>query len=164
MNRKYTRQIFHETVRRLRDASPDFTVTTDIIVGFPGETDQDFQETLAVMREVEFAKVHMFPYSDRPRTKSATFANKVPHEVIRERKSEVLRVSEEIAFSLRQRFVGRKMRILTEEHGKDAAHLFGHTENFLGVIIPKDNWSTNQILEVELIANSPDGLIGKVVE
>lgn len=165
MNRKYTRQIFHETVRRMKAASPDFTVTTDIIVGFPGETDQDFEETLAVMREVEFAKVHMFPYSDRPRTKAATFINKVPHEILRKRKAEVLRLSEEIAFSLRQKYVGRKMRILTEEHGKGERdrHLFGHTENFLGVIIPKENFSTNQILEVALIANSPDGLIGKAL-
>jgi threonylcarbamoyladenosine tRNA methylthiotransferase MtaB len=72
MNRKYTRQVFLETIERLRQAAPDFTVTTDIIVGFPGETDADFDETLDVMRQVQFAKVHMFPYSDRPRTRAAS--------------------------------------------------------------------------------------------
>ncbi len=66
MNRKYTRQMFMESIERLQAASPRFTFTTDIIVGFPGETERDFQETLEVMEEVKFAKVHMFPYSDRP--------------------------------------------------------------------------------------------------
>lgn len=157
MNRKYTRQIFHDTVRRLRAASPDFTVTTDIIVGFPGETDQDFQETLEVMREVEFAKVHMFPYSDRPRTKAATFPNKVPHDIQRARKSEVLRLSESIAFSLREKFVGRIMDVLVEERG------FGHTANFLGVVLNDKNRPANSIVRVELTANSEEGLIGTIL-
>ena len=65
MNRKYTRQIFLDAVEKLKKASSDCTFTTDVIVGFPGETESDFQETLDVMREVKFAKVHMFPYSPR---------------------------------------------------------------------------------------------------
>jgi len=163
MNRKYTRQLFLETVRRLRSASPQFTVTTDIIVGFPGETEVDFEETLEVMREVQFAKVHMFPYSDRPRTKAATFPNKVPHDIAKARKAKVLQLSEEMAFSLRQQYVGQKMKILTEEgKGKDEGHLFGHTENFLGVLIERGSYTTNQILEVELVANLPEGLVGRV--
>lgn len=157
MNRKYTRQVFLETVRRLKDHDPDFTFTTDIIVGFPGETDQDFQETLEVMQEVQFAKVHMFPYSERPRTRAALYTNKVPHDVIQARKAKVLALSEQIAFDLRAKYVGRTMEVLTESQED------GHTANFLRVLLPGANIEPNQLVVVELTANSPEGLIGKVV-
>jgi threonylcarbamoyladenosine tRNA methylthiotransferase MtaB len=161
MNRKYTRQIFMATIDRLRQACPDFTFTTDIIVGFPGETDIDFEETLAVMREVKFAKVHMFPYSSRPRTKAALMPNKVPPDVIKARKQEVLRVSEQIAFELRQEFVGRKMMVLTENGGDtNTAEMVGHTDNFLTVRIPEAHLGANELVEVELCENTPSGLIG----
>ena len=162
MNRKYTRQQFFETVRRLQAADPDFTVTTDIIVGFPGETDSDFEDTLDVMREVKFAKVHMFPYSERPRTRAALYPNKVSHDVINRRKSEVLRLSEILAFELREQYVGRTMTIITEgDHDKE--FLTGHTENFLPVQIPRADFTTNQLLTVKLVSNGPQGLTGVVV-
>ena len=118
MNRKYTRQIFMETVDRLRSACPDFTFTTDIIVGFPGETEADFEDTLSVMREVCFAKVHMFPYSERPRTRAALMPNKVPPDVVKERKQEVLRLSEQCAYKLRDLYVEKEVTILTESGDK----------------------------------------------
>ncbi len=157
MNRKYTRQIFFETVRRLLAHDPDFTFTTDIIVGFPGETDRDFEETLEVMKEVKFAKVHMFPYSERPRTRAALYPNKVPHDIIQARKAQVLALSEQIAFDLRSRFVGRTMQVLTESKQD------GHTANFLSVHIPEKEIRPNELVDVELIENTPSGLIGKVV-
>lgn len=151
MNRKYTRQIFLATVDRLKKACPDFTFTTDVIVGFPGETEIDFQDTLDVMHEVQFAKVHMFPYSERKRTRAALFDGKVPHEVIRERKGRVLHLAEEGAFKLRQRFIGRKMKVLVENNQQ------GHTENFLPVMIPEALGKKNDIIEVSLRENTPLG-------
>lgn len=162
MNRKYTRQVFFETVRRLLDHDPDFTFTTDVIVGFPGETDADFAETLDVMSQVRFAKVHMFPYSERPRTRAALYPNKVPHDIIQKRKAQVLQRAEEIAYNLREGFVGRRMTVLTETQEEDG-YLFGHTENFLSVLIPKGDYKPNELVVVELIKNSPKGLVGKVV-
>ena len=164
MNRKYTRQIFMETVEKLLKAEPSFTFTTDVIVGFPGETDFDFQETLTVMQEVQFAKVHMFPYSPRPRTRAATYPNPVPQEMIRERKGEVLRVAEQTAFELRNRFIGSRQWVLTEQ--VDAAKpdwIGGHSSNFLPVIFPNKGFKANQLIEVELLQNSPEGLIGRQV-
>ncbi len=117
MNRKYTRQIFMDTVERLRIASPDFTFTTDIIVGFPGETDLDFADTLDVMRQVQFAKVHMFPYSDRPGTRSTKMPNKVTADILKTRKREVLQLSEQMAFELRQSYVGRRLSRFNRECG-----------------------------------------------
>ncbi len=164
MNRKYTRQIFFETVDRLLAASSDFTFTTDVIVGFPGESASDFADTLEVMREVQFAKVHMFPYSDRPRTRSALMPNKVPHAVIKMRKQEVLRMSEQMAFALRQRFVGRTMSILTENADSQHPHMMmGHTENFLPVLVAGKTHSPNEIIQVKLVENSAEGLVGEVV-
>ncbi|MCX6988843.1 MAG: hypothetical protein NTZ52_05010 [Chlamydiae bacterium] len=78
MNRKYTRELFLSTVDSLKQASPDFSFTTDVIVGFSGQSNLDFTDTLEVMKQVLFAKVHMFAYSQRPRTKAALFTGKAP--------------------------------------------------------------------------------------
>jgi len=158
MNRKYTRQIFFESVEKLKKASPDFTFTTDVIVGFPGETEVDFEETLEVMREVQFAKVHMFPYSRRERTKAALYPNPISQEVVQLRKNRVMHLSEEIAFELREKYVGRTMSVLTE-HG-EGAFLIGHTENFLTVKVPTVTNTPNQLLFVTFLKNTPEGLIG----
>lgn len=164
MNRKYTRQMFMETIERLRTACPDFTFTTDVIVGFPGETEADHQETLDILREVKFAKVHMFPYSPRPRTRAALYPNRVPSDIIQRRKQEVLRLSEEIAFDLREQYVGQQMVVLTEsfdDHQPDM--ISGHTDNFLQVLIPKKGLRPNMLVKVKCIENTPQGLIGKVI-
>jgi len=161
MNRKYTRQIFLDTVDRLKQKAPDFTVTTDVIVGFPGETEADFEETLEVISHVRFAKVHMFPYSPRNRTRAALYPNQIGGEIIRRRKSELLRRAEQSAFDLRNRFVGRKMRVLLEnEEGEE--RISGHTPNFLRVFLPKGNLKQNDLIEVELIENRPEGFWGRV--
>ena len=164
MNRKYTRQIFFETVDRLRKENPDFTFTTDIIVGFPGETDADFAETIEVMKQVRFAKVHMFPYSDRPRTRSMLMPNKVPQAVIHARKQELLRLSEQLAFELRNEYLGRRLEVLTES--ADGGHLgefHGHTGNFLPISFQGSGFEANQLIEVEIIENSARGLIGRPI-
>jgi threonylcarbamoyladenosine tRNA methylthiotransferase MtaB len=158
MNRKYTKQIFQDTIRRLRAAAPDFTFTTDVIVGFPGETDADFEETLEIMREVKFAKVHMFPFSVRERTRAALYPNRVPQPKMQERKQKVLRESEKQAFELRNGYVGKRMKVLIESE-QDCS---GHTDNFLPVacLSPVQR---NTIVEVECVENMPEGLLGRVV-
>ncbi len=164
MNRKYTRQIFMETVDRLRKADPDFTFTTDVIVGFPGETEADFADTLEVMSQVKFAKVHMFPYSERARTRAALMPNKVPAEEIKRRKQEVLRLSEQISYELHHQYVGRKMRVLLEKvDSSNPESISGHTANFLMVMVPSQGLESNTLIDVELIMNTPMGLRGRIV-
>lgn len=152
MNRKYTRQIFMQTIDKLRLANPDFTFTTDIIVGFPGETEADFQDTISIMNETEFAKIHMFPYSKRPRTRAALFTDHVESGIIKDRKNKVLRLSELNAFKLRQKYVGRTMEVLVESESK------GHTHNFLEVVFANPMIS-NEIVHAKLIDNSAEGLL-----
>lgn len=164
MNRKYTRQIFYDTVQRLQEACPDFTFTTDVIVGFPGETEVDLKETLEVIDSINFAKVHMFPYSDRPRTRSASYPNKVAPEIMRERKQLLMRSAEKAAFDLRESYVGRRMTVLTEH--ADTSHpgcIAGHTDNFLMVWLPQGDLEANMLVEVELIENTADGLMARVL-
>lgn len=164
MNRKYTREIFLDTVERLRAACPDFTVTTDIIVGFPGESEADFQDTLDVMNEVRFAKVHMFPYSERARTRAALYPNKVPSMLISERKQRVLRLAEQNAFELFSSYVGRTLSVLIEGDTETLpGYISGHTENFIPVFVPIEMAEKNDLIQVDLIENTPKGLIGKKV-
>jgi threonylcarbamoyladenosine tRNA methylthiotransferase MtaB len=150
MNRKYTKQEFMRSVARLKEASPDFTFTTDIIVGFPGETAGDFTETCEVVEQVRFAKVHMFPYSLRPKTRAARF-EQLPQRVVMERKNELLRLSERVAYELREGYVGRELDVLIEGNG------MGHSDNFLPVSV---EGRPNTIVRARCTANSPEGLIG----
>ncbi len=162
MNRKYTRQHFLETVERMQKRDPDFTVTTDVIVGFPGETEADFQETLDIVSQVQFAKVHMFPYSPRQRTRAALYPNKISDEVLRRRKQELLRLAEKTGFELRNKFLGRKMTLLLENEEKEKM-ISGHTPNFLRVYVPQSQLKPNDLVEVELIENRPFGFLGRIL-
>lgn len=159
MNRKYTRQMFIDSVDRMMQRQPDFTVTTDIIVGFPGETEADFAETLDLVQCIKFAKVHMFPFSVRKRTRAALYPNRVPTDVIRKRKQQLLRLAEKTSFELRQQFVGRKMAVLLENETRPG-YLSGHTPNFLRVWVPAGSYKPNDLIEVQLVSNEPDGLVG----
>jgi threonylcarbamoyladenosine tRNA methylthiotransferase MtaB len=164
MNRKYTREMFIETVERLKNKSSDFTFTTDIIVGFPGESEADFQDTLEVMEWVKFAKVHMFPYSPRKRTRAALYPNQVSAEVMGVRKHQVLRAQEQHGFELRKGYIGRIMKVLFENDDSGMpGSISGHTENFLPVSVPKEGVAPNDVLEVLIESNHPSGLIGRVI-
>lgn len=162
MNRKYTREIFLETIERLKTANPDFTFTTDVIVGFPGESEKDFEDTLEVMEKVRFAKVHMFPFSARKRTRAALYPNKVPPEIIQERKQRLLRAAERHAFELRQDYIGKKRSVLFE-NDEVAKMIAGHTDNFLRVVVENTEIRPNDLLEVEFTRNEPDALFGKII-
>lgn len=162
MNRKYTRQLFLEIVRRFLDARPEYTFTTDVIVGFPQETEGDFQETIEIVRSLQFAKVHIFPYSERPKTKAALYPNKVSAVEIKRRKALLHEVSEAASFALRQRFIGRQEIILTER-SHDGEGTVGHTPQFLEVTLPGVFLPPNESVSVRLVGNSMSGLIGERV-
>ena len=164
MNRKYTSQMFSSAIEKMKKAHSDFTFTTDIIVGFPGESESDFEDTLKLMRSTGFAKVHMFPYSPRSKTRAALYPNQIPQEVIQERKKRVLALAEETAFHLRCNYVGREMKVLLESQVKGFPHFFsGHTENFLPVWVEGKFLRSNEIVLVKMIENSSESLRGEVI-
>ncbi len=161
MRRLYTRELYVEKVAHFRDHCPECTFTTDIIVGFPGEEETDFQETLDIIREVQFLKVHMFPYSERPHTRAARCTDTVPLSVIKERKAQVLELSDRIAYQVREAFVGRTMEILTENAD---GYVQGQTKNGLPVLLPNVELPSNQFVRVALRENTTCGLLGTLDE
>ena len=163
MRRLYSRELYLEKVAGFQELCPDFIFTTDIIVGYPGETEADFLDTLDIISRVQFAKVHMFPYSERPQTRAARATEKVPLEIIQERKAQVLQLAEKVAFERRQDFVGRTMDVLTES-GNEDGYIQGQTKNGLIVLIPKASLQPNQLLKVLLQENTSCGFIGSVNE
>ncbi len=160
MRRKYTSQDFLDAISRLKKACPKFTFTTDIIVGFPGETEIEFQDTLDIMNEIYFAKVHMFPYSDRPKTRASRMPNKVSDELILKRKQKLLRLAEKNAFKLRNQFVGSTFDVLIESEIEPGVYM-GLSENFLPVYINNNKLRTNTVVTTKCVKNSSKGFIGE---
>jgi len=118
MNRKYTRWDYLQKVRRLRDACPEIAVTSDIIVGFPGETEADFQDTLGILREAEFDNIFAFKYSDRPSAPSVRLPGKVDEARKRERLRVLLAAQQEITLGKNRELVGRTVEILVDGFSK----------------------------------------------
>jgi threonylcarbamoyladenosine tRNA methylthiotransferase MtaB len=114
MGRPYTAAAFLETVAEVRAALQEPAITTDVLVGFPGETDAAFERTLAVCREAGFARMHVFPFSARPGTRAADMPVRVPREVARERRRRATEVGEDLAAVYRRRLVGRREQVVLE--------------------------------------------------
>jgi threonylcarbamoyladenosine tRNA methylthiotransferase MtaB len=129
MRRPYRSNDLLDSVGRLRAVDPSFALTTDVIVGFPGETEQDLQATLDVIRLAEFAKVHVFPYSPRPFTPAAREEHQVPAEVVKERLHRVLEVAEQTGMAFARRFIGRDVTIVSEK--SSPGEVEGYSEHYL---------------------------------
>ncbi|MDK2840215.1 MAG: threonylcarbamoyladenosine tRNA methylthiotransferase MtaB [Thermosipho sp. (in: thermotogales)] len=114
MKRGYNQKKYLEVVEKLRVLEPTFSITTDIIVGFPGETESDFEETLKVVREVKFSKVHGFRYSDRKGTAASNLENKVPGNIKKERVIELEKISKEISKEYKKMLLGKNVKVLIE--------------------------------------------------
>lgn len=155
MHRNYAVEPFLEKLAFLRKNNPDFTFTTDIIVGFPGEREEDFQETLKVVEKARFLKVHFFPFSMRKNTLAAKMEGQVSLEVVKEREERLKILSERVAFEVRSKFIGRRMQILMEKK-------IGHTANFLEVQISGTKPCVNELAYVKIIENKREGLCGVI--
>jgi threonylcarbamoyladenosine tRNA methylthiotransferase MtaB len=129
MRRPYTSKDLLGSVQRLRADDPSFALTTDVIVGFPGETEQDLQATLDVIRLAAFAKVHVFPYSPRPFTPAAREAHQVPAGVAKDRLHRVLEAAEQTGMAFAHRFIGRDVTIVSEK--SSPGEVEGYSEHYL---------------------------------
>ena len=139
MNRRYTKEQYLELVDRIRAAVPDISLTTDIIVGFPGETEEDFQETLDVVRKVRYDSAFTFIYSKRSGTPAAIMEDQVPPEVVKDRFDRLLQLVQEISRQMSSRFTGTIQEVLIEEvNGQDPSLVTGRMSNNLLVHFPGD--------------------------
>lgn len=136
MNRGYTREEYLEKVKKLREICPEIAFTTDIIVGFPGETEEDFKATLSLLEEVQFDEIFSFKYSDRPYARAREFSDKVPEEVKAERLTRVHELQARITEEINRSYIGQKVEVLVEGPSETRPELFtgrtrsNHVVNF----------------------------------
>ena len=134
MNRKYDLDYYFNKIKEIREVRPNMAITTDVIVGFPGESEEDFLETIDTCKKVGFTKIHVFPYSERKGTKAMELPDHIEPSVKKERARRLLLVSKELECSYYASFVGSEVTVLVEEE-KDGKS-YGHTDNYLHVEIP----------------------------
>lgn len=131
MNRKYDLKYFFDKIDMIRSVRPDISITTDVIVGFPGETEEMFLETMETCKNINFSKIHAFPYSERKGTKASMMDGKVPESVKHERVKKLLELSEKLEKSYYDKFKGKNKDVLIEEVNESGSK--GHTSNYLMV-------------------------------
>lgn len=151
MNRRYTTEQFKEITERLRKTYPNVNLTTDIIVGFPGETEAEFEKTYQFLKEIKFYKMHIFKYSPRKGTKAAEMKEQVLPEIKEERSKKLIELSDKNEKEYNQEYVGKEVEVLWEEE-KNGVYK-GHTKNYVLVELPEQKQGENMenVLEVAMI-------------
>ncbi len=161
MHRGYTRDRFVELVNKLRAVRPGIGVGTDIIVGFPGETEEDFEHTLSLCKQVKFDNAFLFKYSKRRDTPAASMPDQLPEELIEERHAHLMEVTDEIRQRKLQDYVGRRMEVLVEGYSRrNTKRLEGRTRCNKIVIFEGGDRFIGQVLEVEIESATKTTLYG----
>ncbi len=165
MNRHYTKEGYLNIVKKLREQIPDISLTTDIIVGFPGETEEDFQETMDVVRACEYDSAFTFIYSRRTGTPAATMDNQIPEDVIHDRFNRLLALVQENGKKRSQRFGGRTNEVLVEHiNEQDPSLVTGRNANNMVVHFPGDESMIGKIVKVHMDECHGFYYTGSVVE
>jgi threonylcarbamoyladenosine tRNA methylthiotransferase MtaB len=160
MARRCRTDEFRNLVEQAREVTPDFNIGTDIIAGFPGETDADWQQTLDFVASIGFGQLHIFPYSPRPGTRAADMPSQVPHPVRRERVRQLHNLADSLRADWLDAHVGRRLPVLIEGERQvaEGAYATGYTPNYLPVRLrDAPNHAVGHIVEVDLIERSADG-------
>ncbi len=160
MNRRYDTSVFRKTVSLIRSRLPDVAITTDIITGFPGETDEEYQASFEMCREMGFARTHVFPYSRRPGTAAATMPVQVPDSVKTQRNRNLGILSRECAESYRYGFTGRTLDVLWET--QSGGIWSGYTGNYIRIYTRSKSDLANKMDRVTLQELYKDGMWGKI--
>lgn len=158
MKRRYRRELFAQRIQRIKEITPDAFIGVDVIVGFPGETDEKFEETYNFLESLDISFLHVFSYSVRPNTPAAKMDGQVPQAAIRERSRVLHELSEKKHRKFYQKNIGKRGKVLFEaknENGK----MFGFTENYLKVEVPFSEKRINKIEEVFLDKLKPSNII-----
>ena len=163
MRRPYTSDEFKQLVYRIHDRIPDAAIGVDILVGFPGETDTAFNNTIECIHSLPVTYLHVFPFSVRPGTPAARYAHRVPSDVIKTRCEHMRRLGDMKRMRFNRRFIGRKIPILVESTRHAATgFLKGISSHYLTVLIDSDDSPSNQILAVRITRQVEDNLLGVI--
>jgi len=160
MKRGYSVGDYEEMVSLILASVPDVAVTTDVMVGFPGETEAEFEESFSFCQRMEFARIHVFSYSRRSGTEAAQFPDQIGDRVKKERSQKMLRLAEESASSFRQRFLGRTMPVLFEQRSNGVWS--GLNGNYIKVYTRSGEDLANKLLLVRLVKLYKDGVWGEI--
>ena len=160
MNRRYTTEEFEKGIKIIRKAYPDAALTTDIIVGFPQETDEEFEKTYNFLKKIDFYKMHVFKYSQRKGTKAAIMPGQIDGKIKEERSRRLIELSNENEKRHNERYIGKVVEVLFEE--KDGDYIKGHTTNYIVVKVPKNQAKENDIKQVKIEEIKNLELIGKI--
>ncbi|MDO5047285.1 MAG: tRNA (N(6)-L-threonylcarbamoyladenosine(37)-C(2))-methylthiotransferase MtaB [Anaerococcus sp.] len=163
MNRKYDTGLFKEKVDLIREVFPNAGLTTDIIVGFPSETDEDHKDTCNFVKEIKFAKTHLFKYSKRDGTKAASMGEQVDGNIKKARLKELEAIEEDIRIDFLKDQIGRDLSVLFEGKSDKEGYKSGYSTNYLRVNI-KGDIRTNQILKVRIKGLLGDQLEGEIID
>ena len=151
MNRTYTREHFYDMAMKIREIMPNCGLSTDIIVGFPGETDEQFRETLDLMEAIKFNSAFTFKYSPRPYTKAEQFSDQISEQIKKIRLDEMLILQRKHTLELNQKMIGTFQQVLIEKESKKSnLHWAGRTDSNEWVIIEKNNSNIKDIVPVEI--------------
>ena len=148
MNRRYTTEQFEKIVNRLRNYYKDVILTTDIIVGFPQETEEEFNKTYEFLKKINFYKMHVFKYSRRDGTKAATMNGQIEEKVKEERSKKLIELSDQSEKRYNQSYIGRDVEVLSEEEKN--GYYQGHTQNYL-LAISKTHGKKNEIIKLKCV-------------
>ncbi len=161
MNRHYTTEDFKKATELLRKTYPNVALTTDIIVGFPGETEEEFNITYDFLKEINFYKMHVFKYSPRHGTKAEKMPNQIDGNIKEERSKKLIELSDKNEINQNKRYINKNLDVLIEEF--EEGYYKGHTTNYIMVKIQENtNNLQNKIVTVKIIDNEGIDLIGKI--
>ena len=160
MNRKYTTEEFEKITNILRKHYDDVILTTDIIVGFPGETDEEFEKTYKFLKKIKFYKMHVFKYSPRKGTKAATMPNQIDGNIKEERSHKLIRLSNENEEMFLKNYIGKVINVLFEKEEND--YTKGHTSNYMVVNVKEKNIE-NKIMKVKVTDKIGLELVGEIM-
>ena len=158
MRRPYTTKMFAELTARLVDEVPEISIGTDLIVGFPNESEENFSETLEFIRSQPFAKIHVFPFSARAGTVAATLPNQIPSSTKKLRASQALEISRTKSKIFAERLIGRTVEIIAET--SEGGLVDGLTKNYVRVYLPDENISLGNVIKVRVEKIFRDGVFG----
>ena len=158
MNRKYDLPKFFEIIAKIRKIRPNISITTDVIVGFPGETEDMFEQTIKTCRELELTKIHVFPYSERQGTKAMDLPNHLLPEIKKMRARRLLEISKELELAYANKYIGKEVEVLIEENKE--GYSLGHTSNYLHVKISR-NIKPNTFVKVTISQNAYPYCLGE---
>lgn len=161
MRRPYDTEQFREMMRRIRGKVPNIAITTDLMVGFPGETDEDFKESLVFCNDIAFSAMHIFKYSMRSGTPAATMPDQIDPQIKERRAKQMAGVAQKNKLDYERRFIGQTLRILVEEQTKDGLWT-GHSSNYLLVTFPGENIRSGDFVNVKITSAERNRLLGEI--